>query len=295
VITERFSGLAGGDPLGFLAALGLLRVVSKCRPDALLKWHLGGTWVPELSTEDSIDILETLLEEADLWRSGHPAIDFADTADTKVQDLKHPPEGFRAVMREAARDHEASAFIAAYGTGVAADGTGQNKPTALHFCAGQQRFMAAVRDIVRSVERADFEDALAGPGVGRVGPKDLRWRAASERSRALLGFDPSKEKSATAVGAVWLAIQSLPLFPVVPVGRRAVTTGFTGRGHQEHFTWPIWSVPIGLDAARSLLATPDLAETTPSWRTARGVALVFRSAVVRSAQGYGNFAAPGPT
>jgi hypothetical protein len=164
----------------------------------------------------------------------------------------------------------------------------------LHFTAGQQRFMDAVLDLRSNVTRDDLHEALFGPWIGRVGPKDTRWRAASERSRALLSFDPSKEKASTVAGAAWLAFQALPLFPVVPVGRRVVTTGFTGRGKNEQFTWPLWEPWLELSEVRVLLGQAELAEMTPRQRQHRGITQVRRSEVTRSDQGYGNFSASRP-
>lgn len=287
-------GLDGMDPLGFLAALGLLRVVSREVPETRLEWIQAGTWNAILHTEPRLDFVEVVLSDLERWRQGHPALEFAVGAHRKVQDLKHPPGDFRTLMRESARDMEAAPFIAAYATGVAIDGTGQTKPTSFHFSAGNQLFLNAVLDMRATVTDDDLTEALHGPWIGRTGTKDTRWRAASDRNRALLGFDPSKDTGATLPGAAWLAFQAMPLFPAVPIRDRIVTTGFTGRGRNERFTWPIWTSPLSMDAVRVLLATPNLAETNMNWRRVRGVAQVLESRVVRSAQGYGNFASPAP-
>lgn len=288
------AGLDASDPLAFMAAIGVLRLLSRERTDVRLRWVEAGSWSAVVDVDGDVDLVDTITADIERWRAGHRALDFAVGADRKIQDLKHPPAEFRSLMRSVASDAEASSFIAALGTGVAIDGTGQSKPTSFHFCAGQQRFMDAVLDLRDSVTRADVVEALFGPWIGRDGPKDLRWRAASERYRALLSFDPSKEKSLTVAGAVWLAFQALPLFPTAPVGLRVVTTGFRGRGKRERFAWPVWSPPLSVDAVRVLLGTRALTETDHAWRSARGVERVFESAVIRSSQGYGNFAAADP-
>lgn len=290
----RMPALDAADPLGFLAALGVLRIVSLHDPGARLHWIQDGIWSAVLRTTDPLDLIEVLVADLERWRQGHPAVEFAVNADRKVQDLKHPPEDFRELMLELAEHPEAAGFAAAYATGVAVDGSGQTKPTSFHFTAGQQRFMDAVLDLRASITKEDLEEALNGPWMGRVGPKDTRWRAASERSRALLHFDPGKERSSTVGGAAWLAFQALPLFPVVPLGRRAVTTGFTGRGKSEQFTWPVWSVPLSVDEVRALLGLAELAGTGAKERRRRGIALVLRAEVSRNPQGYGNFSASMP-
>lgn len=290
----RLPALDAADPLGFLAALGVLRAVTRNDSAARLRWIQHGNWSAALTTSEPLDLLDLLLADLQRWRQGHPAVDFAVDADRKVQDLKHPPGDFRRLMMSLAEDPEAAGFIAAYATGVAVDGSGQTKPTSFHLTAGQQRFMDAVLDLRASVTRQDLEEALFGPWTGRVGPKDTRWRAAAERSRALLHFDPSKEKSSTVVGAAWLAFLALPFFPVVPSRLRAITTGFTGRGKNEQLTWAVWSDPLNVLEVRTLLGLPDLASMEAWERRRRGIAEILRSEVSRNSQGYGNFTASVP-
>lgn len=288
-------GLDAADPLAFLAALGVLRVVSRTHPSARLRWVQEGQWFAALEApDDGIDIEGLIEEDVERWREGHPALDFAVGADRKIQDLKHPPNEFRSLMRTV-RDHpEAAAFVAAYATGVVVDGTGQTKPTSFHLTAGRQLFMDAILSVRDGVDRDDLAEALHGPWEGRVGPKNPRWRAGSERSRALLSFDPSKDKAATVVGAVWLAFQGLPFFPAMPVGSRVRTTGFTGRGRNEVFTWPVWSVGLTARETRVVVGLSGLQEMPQSERDARGIRRAYRARVLRSAQGYGNFAAAEP-
>ncbi len=286
--------LDGSDPLGFMAAVGLLRVVSGRDPGARLYWVQDGPWVAVLTTSEE-HVVQLLLDDVKRWRRGHGALNFAVNAERKVEDLKPPPEEFRAFMSKVRKDDEAASFLAAYATGVAVDGSGkQTKPTAFHLTAGQQRFLAAVLSVRDAVGEEDLREALFGPWVGRTDRdlKDTRWRAGSERSRALLSFDPgrSSEKAAMIVGAVWLAFQGLPLFPTVPNGTRIVTTCFTGRGNDQVFTWPLWSRPLVVDEVRAVLQAERLQEMRASTREARGISAILRSTVVRSGQGYGNFA-----
>lgn len=291
----RMAGLDAADPMGFMAALGVLRVISLHDPSARLYWVREGHWSAVLKTAKPIDVAEALSSDAERWRAGHAAVDFAVGAERKVQDLKHPPAEFRSLMLRMVHDPESAEFVAAYATGVATDGSGQTKPTSLHLTAGQQRFMDVILSLRAEVTSNDIVEALHGPWIGRGEPKDPRWRAASQRSRALLWFDPgagSKGTAATTItGAAWLAFQAMPLFPVVPVGRRAVTTGFSGYGRNEQLTWPVWTVPLTLGEARVLLGIPELGNMNSHSRQARGIVQVFRSDVVRSAQGYGNFSA----
>ena len=61
------------------------------------------------------------------------------------------------------------------------------------------------------------------------------------------------------LGANRLAIEAIPLFASVPEDDGLHTIGFTGnRSTNTRWTWPIWSVEIGLQVVRSLLAMPVL-------------------------------------
>jgi hypothetical protein len=290
----RLTGLDATDPLGFMAAAGVLRVVARNDMHARLSWLDTESLSAVLHTTELLDLLAVIWVDLNRWRIAHAAVDFAVGADRKVQDLKHEPGEFRELMARLATEPEAAEFVASYATGIAVDGTGQTKPTSLHFSAGQQRFMDAVLDLRTQVTEADLLEALFGPWRGRSGTKDTRWRAASERSRALLSFDPGKEAPTSVPGAAWLAFQAMPLFPVVPVGRRIVTTGVTGRGKREQFTWPVWSGALTVSEVRLLIGTKGLAEMRPRERASRGIKRVLQADINRNPQGYGNFAAAHP-
>lgn len=292
---RNLPGLDGSDPLGFLAAIGLLRIVSRFDTEAQLRFVRSGNWIAAITTTNPDAIEDLVLEDVARFRKEHPAINFArSTEDRKVQDLKPPPADFRALMRSVMDDEEGAAFFAAYATGVAVDGRGQTKPTSFHLTAAQQRFMDAVLDILDNVNRDDLVEALNGPWIGREGVKNLRFRAASERSRALLSFNPSKESARTEVGAYWLAFQGLPCFPCVPVGFRVRTTGIRGSGKNESFTWPIWTVPLTYFAVRAAVGLRNPDRLSARDRARYGIREVFTAKIDRNSQGYGNFAAADP-
>lgn len=296
MIDHELPGLVGSRPLGFLAAMGLLRLGSNIDTQTRLHWRGESGWLAVISLPEGVDPVEMVMEDHARW-ADHPALAFAAGAERKIADLKHPPAGFRELMRQAQlADHpEFADFVSAYATGVTVDGSGQTKPTALHFCAGQQVFLGQIARIHDELVVDDVWEALYGPWVGREGTASVRWREGADRSRALLAFDPSKTKGTSVLGAEWLAFLSLPSFPVVPLGLRAMaTTGCEGRGKRYHFTWPLWTEACSFEEAKSLIGVADLAKTDASWRAARGVGLVFRSEIIRSAQGYGNFAPANP-
>lgn len=92
----------------------------------------------------------------------------------------------------------------------------------------------------------------------------LRLDPLDDKRYALLARDPSGDSSRQSGGSVQganrLAIEALPLFPTVAVGKQLHTTGFRGqRASDTYCTWPIWTCPATLDVVRNLLSLRDLA------------------------------------
>lgn len=299
------TGLDGMNPLGFMAAVGLMRVLDRCTGHdgaCRLAWQNDGRWTPRLEIPDGLDPVAEVASHAEECKEP-PELSLEYKG---KHDLKPPPEDFVA-FQAAALDRAESRlaetgtpdrtwvdFVAAYAPGVATDGKGMTKPTAFHFTAGQQLFLDAVRKLADGLTEKDVRTALFGPWDYSSPLPTLRWDALAERSHALLGFDPSKDKVKGNPGADWLAFQALPLFPTVPRpvpghAPRVGTTGFQRDHDGEWFTWPLWRPMAGLGAARSLLARGRFGQLRPGERTALGVSIVLRSQVRRTGQGYGSF------
>jgi hypothetical protein len=112
------------------------------------------------------------------------------------------------------------------------------------------------------------------------GRPSLRWDPADYRPHALRATDPSGDPIKTMRGANRLAVEALPLFPTVVNNGRVRTVGFQERNRETEITWPIWTDPIDLDTARTLIAISDLqnADASENGKLAcRGIAQVFRA------------------
>ena len=304
------TGCDGGNPLGFLAALGAFRVVSGVEKSASMRWAKDGRWRAVLTLERDADALvDALFRDAATWRK-RPELELAYKKKEKaekagaakeeregksVRDLKAPPAEFRKFAGRSIKApfsrEEFEGFVAAYGSDVIVDGQGNTKPTAFHFTAGQQQFLGMVIDLVNGLQREHLQEALFGPWKYESKLPILRWDVSGERLYALSAVDPARDKALGVPGADWLAFQALPLLPSFPVGQRLGTTGFVGRGKDIAFRWPMWIEKASLHAIKSLLMA-----NTGEWRAAerklRGIDLVFESKVRRSDRGYGVFAAP---
>jgi hypothetical protein len=289
-------GVDGSNPLGFLAALGLLRVV----PEAKLGFSEDGSYRAFIAGLDKSESDLATLVAADAQASAIPNAPWRFTytkAATKKQgpqdvaDLKPPPDDFRKFLATCVKawlsgEEEAAGYAAAYGTDVAVDGKGNTKPTAFHFTAAQQTFLGAVEGIRASVTQEWIKKSLFN-GHGEQPGSNLRWDPGSERNWALMANNPSGDGTRVDAPLEWLAFRGLPLLPSFPRGTRIVTTGVVGRGDDMTFTWPLWSVPASCQTMRSALQV-DWSGSAKE-RTARGIFAICSSAIRRTSQGFGNF------
>ncbi|MBX3261346.1 MAG: hypothetical protein KF782_16800 [Labilithrix sp.] len=292
-----FTGLDGKNPLAFLAALGVLNILAdRCTtpPAPKIAWKNVGTYRPVLvdgpAPRDLLDILvEDLASFAD-----ERALDlhYKKPGGADAHDLKPLPRRYAEYLEDL-RDRASRrslAFAGAFATDVAVDNNGNTKPTALHFTAGQQEFLAMVTELQRGTNREDFEEALFGPWRYARPLPVLQWDNAQSRDYALRAGDPSKEKKLGVPGADWLAFRGLPFIRVVPEEDKIVTTGCRGGWKSGTFRWPIWNASLGREVVQSVLASSELFDLEPRVLRTRGVAVVFEASINRSDQGgYGSF------
>ncbi|MCX4242535.1 type I-G CRISPR-associated protein, Cas3-extension family [Paraliomyxa miuraensis] len=330
-------GLDAQDPLAYLAALGcLLAATSQCQreglPSPTLCFDLAGVPIPTLHGPwSSLDALaRALMADLDEIAGRGPsgaardrflAFTYPDDKGNAVRDLKPPPKDFRILAEtliDAAcpEDRRTADWASATLTDVATDGSKNAKPFALHFTAGQQRFLVVALELLdgadekarpgspkRPVDADDLRVALAGPWPHDRALKVFSWSPAQDRAYALRAVDPSNDQKLGTPGADWLALRGIGMLCSAPVGTQTHpeihTSGVHGRWKTGTFSYPLWSLPMDADAARSLLRHPavrpprardledGLARTLP-----RGVE-VLTCRISRSDQGgYGAFSHP---
>lgn len=300
--TIELTGLDGTNPLGFLAAIGTLRIASEqdAWPKPRVIWRENGSWLPALHTSlDRGRLLDLLLDDARNWRDD-PALDLRYPKDEKkpdkpAWDLKPTPTRFRDYLEGLleARAQRAARYAAAFAAEGVVDNNGATKPFPLHFTAGQQEFLAMVGGLVREdgITRDDLAEALFGPWSYSRPLPVLGWDATATRDYALRATNPSTDKKLGVPGADWLAFRGLGLLRSSSAGTRLETTGCYGGWKNGGFRWPIWDRPCTLRTVEALMNLPDLQEMPARERRVRGIAAVFDSRIRRSDQGgYGSFA-----
>ncbi len=298
-------GLNGTNPLGFMASVGLLRLLDiQVGNAARLGFTDDGASHPWIACNPGIGIAELIAKDAEAsegpqpWRLEYTKVEKNGTK--VVADLKAPPQDFSRFLELAIREWlsgkaERANYAAAYATDVALDGKKNTKPTAFHFTAAQQQFLGTIEETRRSLNRDWAERSLRDPGQTASGP-NLRWDPDAERNRALMGVNPTKDGTVVNAPLEWLAFRGLPAFTCFPIGDRVVTCGVTGRRQGEfQFHWPLWSCGATYATVRSLLAQAaawsEVKDTkrAAGERRARGVFAICTSEIRRTAQGFGNF------
>jgi hypothetical protein len=298
------TGMDAQNPLAFLASLGLLRVFDDhAKAHGIERPRLAfiddGGPIPKLWTALGADevvrcVLDDAAAQADNLalrlaydEAGQPVP--AESAGA-IRDLKPPPEVARkALARFAEAGPRVSRLAAGLFSELVQDNNGNTKPTAFHFTAGQQAFLAMVDELRRGITEADVREALFGPWLNTSRLPSLSWDSSVARLYALRAGDPSKEKRGSIPAANWLGVIALELFPVVVRRGRLVTACVAGGWKDSAFTWPVWEVALTAPTVAALLRT-RADEWEPRERAAAGITAVFRSKITRSDQGgYGAF------
>lgn len=299
------AGLQAHNPLGFMAALGLLRVldheatVTGSEPPKL-GFVDQGAFVARLVTSHTMEeVIAIVLRDA-AAQADNRALQLAYDAEGALvapnakgatRDLKPKPAAARALLDYAATaDLRTAALAAAWFSELVQDNNDNTKPTAFHFTAGQQAFLEMVEDLRIGLTAEHVREALEGPWVNISLLPSLSWDASVARLYALRAGNPAKERRGSVPGANWLAVLGLAFFPVVSRGGRLVTTAVSGSWKDSIFTWPVWSPAAEVSAIASLLRL-NVAAWTAEDRAAVGIEIVFSSRILRSDQGgYGSFA-----
>jgi hypothetical protein len=303
VSTFDMPGLLAHQPLGFLAACGLLRSLTEWREFGWTKlsWKKDAGGEGRNAVIDSERVLDIDgVTQVLLCRSKQQRDSAALTWSTKIDDRAKYRRAARQAIRALAealagrRRRDDVDMLAALASDLVDDG-GKLRSTAFDLTSGNQRILQSIRVLAGKPETAKgrpdpltldaVEEALIGPWKYQDTHHSLGWDPSAQRLHALRGKLPEKDKENRSVrAAVFLASQALPLFPCFSVRRRLRTTGFHEFDDDDWFAWPVWTEPISLDTLRSLLAHPFSADLRE-----RGVDIVYRCRRSHTGGSEGNY------
>jgi hypothetical protein len=290
----RLAGMDGSHLLGFMAALGMLRLLDEDasernfpRPtlafDAQFMAELGR--VP-----DDHAALVSVMAERLKCRARFYSGDLS--AVNKPADFT--PVSFEGFARAATRWQQDALSGLACATG--GDEVAESTLCAANG-ASHQELIRSMRDVLSLVEPEHLDAALfktwskeySVPADKRkvlsLGTRKptLRLDPADERLYALRATDPTPSSSEykTELGAQALAIPAFELLPVCP-SRRPVCVSSRRERDRVFFDWVLWNVPATIATVRTLLAAgPRDADAAG----ARGAFVAFRVARVTGEKG----------
>ena len=286
----ELSGITGSTPIGFMAALCILRICTMNNRTGTVRisWKQNDDWVAVLNTDAS-------LSEDDLISSIFSFMQSEKQSFFHVDDVRIKPDIFKGYATELLdsatySDRSKVDYWTAFGTEMIVDKSqGLIKPTSFYMSTGKQKFLGKVKKNMERITKAKIREALFGPWRYNDSHElAMGWDPSTHRIHALRMKDPSSDKSNLCESAAeWLAYESLPMFPTI-VGKdgKVVTSGFS----DAYFTWPIWDVPVELDTVLTMILSREIFDESLRNRLAsRGVAAIYRSRRLEFAKGYGVF------
>lgn len=288
-------GLDGTNPLGFLAALGVLRVLSLQKHGVKLSWQLsGGTWRPVL--------FGVRVSLPDLGAELHKAIQNLDHSAWSI-DKKLPFEA--SLLRQNAHNSVLAAsrtcrqkpdILASFGVDCFTDKEGVFEKTDLCMVragdAAGQGMTAYGKRIIETIRPEQLQQSIETSWLYNDDQCALRWDPGEDKPYAVQWRNPSKVGALSEKGANCLALFGMTCFPVLPVRGQAETTGFgLKKSKQSSFTWPLWQYPLNLSVVSTLLTLSELQREQPDrlQLASLGVAAVYRCNRIMTSTYYANF------
>lgn len=290
--TIRLTGLRGETLLGFLAALGTLRVLTKTIPDAKLAWSdSGGGWVAELNVPDGTlrdadHVAEVVFAVLDEQKTNHPVLQWKRFLGKVFNDES---EFFRAAAMAvlSAESGSQEDFTPVFSAQISV----KQGEALEHFdhpfrAARKDYYLGNLESVLANTQLShvrrtivlpwDYRDAMANQSLRLDHGDDRRhayqWHAPTE--------DPARQKVGCMLGANRLALEAFPLFPCVPRGDGGTAVGFICNSKTYTWvSWPIWIAPCSLALISSLLNLEFIHELGASRDSLHkfGIAAVLRS------------------
>ena len=290
------TALDGSNPLGFLTALGTLRLLQLDHPHACvtLKWTRHGIWVPQLG---GVEYTAHALCER-VCNAAKKYLPVEKFSELLGKNLTVDNDTFAKFVRIAygspqTGDRLLGDFATAFGSEICKQER-KDRIEYTDFCfitgSGHQHFLGTMEGLKENVTTAHVMDALFANWKREKG-LSMRWDPADASEYAFRWGDPSAEGASSVWGANLLALHALPLFPSQPTDGGLRTTGFRdgSRGQWTEFSWPIWVHPVGVDTVRSLVSMSVLqsaaGELDRRSLQAFGIEEVYRAPRVRIGQG----------
>jgi len=286
-------GIEGQNPHGFMAAVGLLNLLTISQEEGLgearLSWRRDGYWRPVFHTAQEIDkaglvvaVLRAIANAGAPYRMGEEQLQANVRWNPERKDGKkngYSNEEYKAIQERAVRglhDPENSRVARARADFAAAiarphpDEGPHRSNFALNDGASHQNFLGVMEGLHTLVREGNpkeisrlIEETLFEPWRYGDQKMSFRWGPQENRKSAYIGR--LTEGARTMHGANLLGIYALPLLPSFVVGRGSTTTRLF-RDH-NHLRWPIWTPPLGAEVLQTVFGLPVLYQAEPPRQT----------------------------
>jgi len=272
----QLPGIREDNPRDFLAALGLLRLVTFQWPSSapLLSWS-SSSGHPTLTLavtlpDDWGKCLWALLLE---WK----ASDCNPFGHGKIEMI--PPEMFRdLLLNESNRSTIHARYYPALSAQIPRDKMGRRSEFIIE---------SASRSVLNGIDRIlgltrgipDIASDFAGCGPTYEVSNTSRWNPAEFQSAAYMASDPEKTNLRDHVSLNIFALLGLTFYPAVDTSQGRRTAGIARAEGVLRFSWPVWNPPLASDELSSLLHHPALHSQVVDASTLIGVGVfqVWRS------------------
>lgn len=259
--------LDGRTPLGFLAAVGLLRLLGG--PDgcaARLSWSAADCTArlsgPHPDVEGILSAVQGIVE-----RIGDGAVlpDLPDDLPPPGEApdrLRIPREALAELVHAWPVAAQVDAWLSGLLTDLSVDGRGRVDITLLAAPSGKQSMRTMLSKPLQAVRErpAVLREAILGwrryPGVTG---EYLDHRVVFDAADAPDG----RPRERGVPGATWLALMAFPVLPTTAVDGRPITAGwhrFGPRAGDRRLVYPLWTASLDLPAVSALLRHPLLGE-----------------------------------
>ena len=300
----RLPGLETDNLLGFLALLGLLRCLEHEKPKWAPRAYFSGIpFEAKLVIDDSATGEEIAAIAATACNAYAPHFIF-----DPYTDLTFDGVAARQLLVNAASNKTSSGVVSALFSDAAVRPEKDNQIDPTRLCAmfgqGHQSFLTRLRTVSHGTvprslrgknqpnlnESSYIERALFAPWTRSDSTESFRWDYREDRRYALRAVNPSTDTATTEHGANRLAVVGLLSFQSAPAvnarsGRVHLSTRGVSRGSAFRITWPIWTVPAGLETIHAMLDEPELSKDVPSFDILRPNGIEQARRVTRLASG----------
>ena len=317
-------GLDGSNPLGFMAALGILQILSDwadSKDQVRMGWeNFEGGWRPRIQgfRGDQEALCESLIEG--ICHGSSEVIEVGKEVNAKGKETHKFPfhfARFKEVLACQSRHSDSDArklpsrrsldFLAGFGTDAFPDSnSGDFQCTAFKMVrsgdSSGQGMLAYAKSLQSGLNMDQLFRTVFLAWDYRDESRSFRWDPLEDQRHALRGSDPSSKNSDSGGPGVMaaanrLAFEALRILPTVIAGRIGHTTGILVRsGRADSFVWPIWSPIVELGTVKSILSLGTVQEGSSKDRQlqAIGIRTVYRAEIIRPNQYYQNFLPAAP-